>query len=189
MLSEYPLSHSLQKLISLLISALVKDKPSEKTLSCLPWFAYPSVVTRVTIIRARDLEKQDTIGGADPYCQISCEGHHYKTSTIKDTVNPEWNSSYIFYRRNHRSKPIEIEVSERPLSPVRIPLSVFQIWNSNALKNTFMGRQVIPASTEETDKIYEMTLLERENSKDKTSKAVPGKIFLQITTSTNLELL
>ena len=49
------------------------------------------------------------VGGADPYCVISCEGKKVKSRVINNTVCPEWGDSALFYRKNLR-KPITIQV-------------------------------------------------------------------------------
>ena len=52
---------------------------------------------------------------ADPYVIIKCEGEKVTTSTCKDTTNPEWNTSAIFYRTQPHKKPVKIQV-EAPSS-------------------------------------------------------------------------
>jgi len=52
----------------------------------------------------------DLVSGADPYCIIKCEGEKITSSVKKDTVNPEWNTSAIFFRKNPLKNPIKIQV-------------------------------------------------------------------------------
>jgi len=47
----------------------------------------------------------------DAYCIVSCERTSVRTSVIKNTSNPEWNTAAVFYRKVPRSKPVKIEVT------------------------------------------------------------------------------
>lgn len=47
--------------------------------------------------------------GADPYLIISCEGRLIKSTIKTDTLQPEFTTSAIFYRKKPR-KPITVEV-------------------------------------------------------------------------------
>lgn len=46
---------------------------------------------------------------ADPYVIISCEGQSVSSTIKKDTLQPEFKTSGIFYRKKPR-KPITVEV-------------------------------------------------------------------------------
>jgi len=50
------------------------------------------------------------VSGISPYFIISCEGEKVRSSTLKNTTSPEWNTSAIFYRKDPVHKPIKIEV-------------------------------------------------------------------------------
>merc|ERR1719474_264338 len=43
------------------------------------------------VIQAKDLVKSDIIGKSDPYAVVSFDGDKLKTSSVKNTQNPEWN--------------------------------------------------------------------------------------------------
>lgn len=47
--------------------------------------------------------------GADPYVIISCEGRSVRSPIKKDTLQPEFAISGVFYRKKPR-KPITVEV-------------------------------------------------------------------------------
>lgn len=53
--------------------------------------------------------------GADPYLIISCEGRSVKSTIKKDTLQPEFATSAIFYRKKPR-KPVTVEVRWKPSS-------------------------------------------------------------------------
>merc|ERR1719419_2235763 len=44
----------------------------------------------VTIHKARKLEKKGLFGKADPYVLLSLRGQKYKSETVNDSENPEW---------------------------------------------------------------------------------------------------
>ena len=64
-------------------------------------------------------------------------------------------------------------------------LVLCQIWNSNPIRDDFMGRCLLPATEEVENKVVEMTLVDR---KDK-AKTHPGKIKVKYTTNRNLQFL
>ena len=47
----------------------------------------------------------------DAYCIVSCERTSVRTSTVKNTSNPEWNTAAVFYRKAPRKKPLKFEVT------------------------------------------------------------------------------
>ena len=55
------------------------------------------------------------------------------------------------------------------------------MWNSNVVKDEFMGQVEIQATNEELGKIYELDLTDRKVKTDKR----PGKIWIQVTSSRN----
>merc|ERR1712106_1069771 len=103
---------------------LTLDSPPSPCLLCCCQ-GEPKVVTRVTVISASGLPKQDLIGQADPYVLVKAEGQALSSETVKNCLEPEWNFSIIFYRR-HPEKPIKI-----------------QVWNSSLMVDKFMGQTVV----------------------------------------------
>ena len=61
---------------------------------------------------------------------MKCEREIVRSVAVKDTLNPEWNFSGIFYRRQPISKPIKIQVN----SSVKIIFSVDGMHIKNAIK-------------------------------------------------------
>jgi len=145
---------------------ITEDKPSKswfQSLFCCTPCLYPTLLTKITVLKAAGLEKQDVAGGADPYCIIKCEGVHIRSKTCKDTLQPEWNTSAIFYRKQPMTKHIKVE-----------------IWNSNAMRDTLLGCAYIEGRQECEDKIEQLTLTGRGEEKD---TAKPGKVAVRLTIS------
>ncbi|XP_065324886.1 calpain-5-like isoform X1 [Gordionus sp. m RMFG-2023] len=128
-------------------------------------YGYPTCVYRLTIKHATAIEKQDKLG-ADPYVMVYCEKYSYRTRTVKDSLSPVWNESYIFYCKK-RNSPIRIEV-----------------WNSNLMKDTFMGQIEVEPRIDDSVQNLEMSLL----GKGKTSSsAKPGTLNIEIAASDNVK--
>ena len=50
--------------------------------------------------------------GADPYFTIECEGEKVRSHTVNNNLNPEWDASATFYRKNpHSDILIEVKIS------------------------------------------------------------------------------
>ena len=73
---------------------------------------------------------------SDPYCYIKCEGETARSHAVENSLNPSWEFTAIFYRKDV-SKPITI-----------------QIWNSNLVVDSFMGQAFVLA---EPDAEYDPT--------------------------------
>ena len=58
-----------------------------------------------------------------------------------------------------------------------------QIWNSNVIKDEFMGQVQITATSQESNKMYEIDLKDRKSKKDERR---PGKLWIQVSSSPNL---
>ncbi|XP_070699757.1 calpain-5-like [Pempheris klunzingeri] len=142
---------------------LTEDKPRVRCWSS--FFGYPQAVSHVYIHGAEGLQKQDSTGGADPYVIIYCEGHSVKSTVRTDTLQPEFATSGLFYRKKPR-KPITVEV-----------------WNSNAVKDEFMGQVVLSASAKDTFDPQKLQLRKRGRQM---ADEMPGSISLRIVTSTQL---
>ena len=143
------------------VNELVHDVPTT------PWYKKCYVndfamVTKLTIVRAESIQNKETFGKTDPYAFIKCEGHTAKSWAIKDTLNPVWNFSAIFYRRE-------------PAVPIKI-----QIWNSNLILDTFLGQAFLLASPRSDDLVSEETLT-LVGRKSKRAETQPGelKVFVE----------
>jgi len=49
------------------------------------------------------------------YCEIECEGEKYNTSVCKDSVAPEWEEAFLFYRI-------------KPDNPITIRVCLIELW-------------------------------------------------------------
>ncbi|XP_010789065.1 calpain-5 [Notothenia coriiceps] len=142
---------------------LKEDKPQVKCWSS--FLGYPQAVTHVYVHGAGGLQNQDCTGGADPYVIIHCEGRSVRSTIKKDTLNPEFTTSAIFFRKNPR-KPLTVEV-----------------WNSNAVKDEFMGQVVLSGSVKDTFSPQRLQLRKRGRQM---ADEMPGTISVRIITSTQL---
>ncbi|XP_068600210.1 calpain-5-like [Brachionichthys hirsutus] len=142
---------------------LVEDKPKVRCWSS--FLGYPQAVTHVYVHSAEGLQNQDSTGGADPYVIIHCEGRSVNSTIKKDTLAPEFATSGVFYRKKPR-KPITVEV-----------------WNSNAVKDEFMGQVVLSGSASDTPDPQRLQL--RKQGRHMADE-MPGFIFVRIVTSTQL---
>ncbi len=92
------------------LAELAKDAPGTG-LCCFrlnPFAKYASCVTSLNVKSASKLQGVD--GPFDSYVRIVCEGKSVSGRTIKSSLNPEWETSAVFYRYK-QSAPIVIEVS------------------------------------------------------------------------------
>ncbi|KAK2881789.1 calpain-5-like isoform X1 [Channa argus] len=141
---------------------LTEDKPRVRCWT--PFLGYPQVVTHVYVHGAEGLQNQDRTGGADPYVIISCEGKSVQSTIKNDTLQPEFVTSAIFYRKKP-NKPITVEV-----------------WNSNEVKDEFMGQVVLSGSVKDPSEPQRLRL----KKQGQVSEDMPGVIDLRIVSSTQL---
>uniref|UniRef100_A0A8C6L406 Calpain 6 n=1 Tax=Nothobranchius furzeri TaxID=105023 RepID=A0A8C6L406_NOTFU len=139
---------------------LTADKPQIKCWSSI--IGYPQAVTHVYVHGAEGLQNQDRTGGADPYVVIYCEGKSVKSTIKADTLNPEFATSGVFYRKKPR-KPITV-----------------QVWNSNTVKDEFMGQVVLPGLPTDNSSLQKLQMMKNNQEK------AEGVISLRIVTSTQL---
>ena len=102
---------------------------------------------------------------ADPYCIVACEGTKQKSSVVKDCQSPEWNESFIFYRR----KPTEF--------PIKISL-----WNENLAIDSFIGKVRV-----KTLEPFEEMMLELKGRRQNKGENVPGQIKFLIENFSELD--
>ncbi|XP_067853259.1 calpain-5-like [Heptranchias perlo] len=122
-------------------------------------FRYPRIVTQVHLHNATNLQKQDSSGGADPYAVIKCEFRRIRTAIFEDTLNPQFDTKVIFYRRN-------------PKLPI-----VIQIWNSNTLCDKFMGEVTLEESQDDPSRQQILQL----QKKDRREADI--KVYLKVLSS------
>lgn len=142
---------------------LKDDKPRVRCWS--PIVGYPQLVSHIYVHAAQGLENQDKTGGADPYVIIYCEGKSVKSPVQKDTLEPEFAFSAVFYRKKPR-KPITV-----------------QIWNSNAVKDQFMGQVMLSGLVKDSTEA-QVHRLRKQGSQ--MADEMPGFISLKIVTATQL---
>ncbi|XP_067950121.1 calpain-5-like [Watersipora subatra] len=116
---------------------------------------------RVRFVRAHGLEKQDKVGGADPYLLVKCQNETVRIHTLYDTVDPEWKEleSVLFFKTK-ASTPITVE-----------------IWNKNNIRDTFMGKAIVLASEPCENKAMELPL---HGAKDNDPQP-PGRLVVTVT--------
>ena len=104
------------------ISELTKHHPVGIWYKCI---SQPQFSILIELERAEGLLKQDQIGGADPYCVMTLGKETARSHVINDTIEPQWNSQFVFYTAN-RSSSLTIRV-----------------WNKNVIKDDFMGQVIL----------------------------------------------
>ncbi|CAF3816756.1 unnamed protein product [Rotaria sp. Silwood1] len=88
-------------------------------------------VVRAFILGAKDLINADIVGKSDPYVKVKVPGSiEYRTKTIDNTLNPEWNEIFEFVVEQYESDSIEFEVYDEDLG-----------------KDDFIGRAQLPLNT------------------------------------------
>lgn len=114
---------------------LIYDKPRPPQCCGIQGFAKPKIAAmQITIVRGENLPPQDKDGAVDGYCIIYCEKKQETTRVIRDTVNPEWNERVTYYLK-------------KPDEDITI-----EVWNSNMIKDEFVGQYVIPMAERNTFK-------------------------------------
>ncbi|KAK7090807.1 calpain-5-like [Littorina saxatilis] len=146
---------------------LTAETPKKSWYNCCA--KSPVLVTQIKVVRATGLQKQDTQGGADPYCVISCDGEKVTTRSVNNTTNPEWGDSAIFYRSD----------------PLKHPLKV-QIWNHNVIRDQYMGKHVFLSTDDFRNSAQEVDLYGR---KGESQTVQPGKLMVHITQTRDLSSL
>ncbi|XP_069748966.1 calpain-5-like [Narcine bancroftii] len=141
---------------------LTLDKPEITLWNII--LRYPRIVTQLHLHSARDLPKQDSSGGADPYAVIKCEFSRIHTAIFEDTLNPQFDSKVIFYRKN-------------PSLPI-----IIQIWNSNAFCDKLMGEVTLEESQDKPSTQQILQLCKKGRQKGE----MPGSITVTVGTSSNL---
>ena len=66
----------------------------------------------VRIVSCSNLANTETFGTSDPYCTVSCEGRKYRTTTIKNDLNPRWDEKFSFMIADPASERLHFEVKD-----------------------------------------------------------------------------
>ncbi|GFU56267.1 calpain-5 [Nephila pilipes] len=141
---------------------MVHDVPTQSMWPCI---SYPCLLTKVFLKGATGLEKQDRFGSADPYCIVKCEGERVRSPVCRETLNPEWNMTVLFYRKQADS------------------LIKVQIWNSNVVMDTCLGKASVEAPLNPEAVTKEIELFGRLQEK---GVKKPGVVTLEISTIDDL---
>nr|XP_014348911.1 PREDICTED: calpain-5 [Latimeria chalumnae] len=123
---------------------------------------YPTIVSQVHVTAASGLQTQDDNGGADPYVIIRCEGQKVRSPVHNNSLNPEFDTKALFYRK-------------KPREPI-----IIEIWNSNVVRDTFMGQVTLAGDTEDLQQQHSLHLQDKGNRK---SSDLPGTITVKVITS------
>merc|ERR1711976_771835 len=51
---------------------------------------------KITVFKAKDIEKKGMFGKADPYVKLTLDNQKAKSATVKNNHNPEWNFPATF---------------------------------------------------------------------------------------------
>eukprot|EP00062_Callorhinchus_milii_P001198 gi/632936241/ref/XP_007893117.1/ PREDICTED: calpain-6 [Callorhinchus milii] len=146
---------------------LTLDKPKVTCWNIM--YRYPRMATHVHLHGAMDLLKQRTSGGADPYAVIKCEFGRVRTAVFEDTLNPQFDTKAIFYRRN-------------PKFPV-----IIQVWDRNIFWDRLLGEITLEAAPSDTAQ-RQVLELQRKDKRGGGGEA-PSRIEVTITSSLDLMTL
>eukprot|EP01130_Rhizamoeba_saxonica_P018482 TRINITY_DN925_c1_g1_i1.p1 TRINITY_DN925_c1_g1~~TRINITY_DN925_c1_g1_i1.p1 ORF type:complete len:458 (-),score=129.19 TRINITY_DN925_c1_g1_i1:38-1411(-) len=136
-----------------------------------------AVELKVEIIKARDLAAMDRGGTSDPYCVVfnTFNKQKYKTSCIKKTLNPTWNSEFIFFI----SEPTEGYI-------------FVKLWDKDRwARDDFLGEVAINLrGLERGEPLDDWYHLENEpKKKAKSGNTAPGQVQIKISCPTLEEKL
>ncbi|CAF3301091.1 unnamed protein product [Rotaria socialis] len=95
----------------------------------------PQGVVRVIVIQAKELIKADITllgkGKSDPFVKVKAQGNiEYKTKTINNTTEPQWNEVFEFAVEQYESDSVVLEV-----------------YDEDPGKDDFLGRAEFPINT------------------------------------------
>lgn len=140
---------------------LVKDKPDVKCWT--PIVGYPQAVSHIFVKEANI--SQNVENGNHPYVIISCEGKSVRSTVKKDTYQPNFETSAVFYRKK-----------------VTKPLTV-QVWSDRFGNDTFLGQVVLSGLPTDNSGPQELQLKKKGSDM---ADDMPGTISLLIATSNEL---
>ncbi|XP_049803377.1 calpain-5-like [Schistocerca nitens] len=149
------------------LRTIKRDVPYKTCYCCKS--GYPVWVTVVHVKGAEGLKKMDRIGSCDAYCIVKSEGKKAKTPMEKNSVNPTWNSTFVFYR-----------------SSVDEPV-IIKVFNHNScLPDNFMGQVKLPAPVNQHPSPITVDLMGKGKNEGQPTK---GSLMLEIFTNDNLMMV
>jgi hypothetical protein len=81
------------------------------------------------IVAARSLPNDQLLGKVDPYCTVSLEHKQWRTRSVDNTTNPEWNEVFKFNVADQNSSRLH-----------------FVVWNKNLVSDEFLGEYYLAIS-------------------------------------------
>ncbi|KAH8009147.1 hypothetical protein HPB51_010937 [Rhipicephalus microplus] len=105
---------------------------------------------------------------ADPYCVLLCEGQSVRSSVCRGTLDPTWNISVLFYRKD-ASTPIKI-----------------QVWNSHLMMDAYMAKAYVDAPLGVERQTLEVPLVGHRNRPASGTDGSLGTLFVEVTTTDDL---
>ncbi|EDV28402.1 Calpain-5 [Trichoplax sp. H2] len=152
---------------------LVKSSPTGGGF-CGCFSKSPVAIVQIDAIAAKDLSKKNRSGvGASPYCIIKCGKESVRTPVIKETLNPKFDASAIFYLRNPNSAK-----------------AVIEIWSKGTVMDSFMGKAEIAVELNRNKVCDDLPLFSNKKpKKNEQPEKEPGTLSVKINCSDNLEEL
>ena len=143
--------------------------------------APPPRTLTVTLLSAKNTIACDKGGTSDPYCTLDLSdlttgkplsGESFKSKTVKKTLDPTWDESYVFGKKGCN------------LDSKSQPNLVLNVYDSDTFSSEEMGRVTVslrdlPQTTEVTDKWYNLGNTEKADN-------ITGSINLQFQYSSPL---
>ena len=90
----------------------------------------PEGTLHLDVLGARNLPKSDLIGKSDPYAEIALGDQVYRTPTVKNSQNPEWNYGADFELDGSQPTDVELDIfdqdklgKDKPLGSALLPVS------------------------------------------------------------------
>merc|ERR1712002_109505 len=88
---------------------------SESVEKVVPLEPLPKGSIKITVHKARDLEKKGKFGKADPYAMMKIGKDKFKSGTIKNNQNPEWNYDIKFDITSKTTDEVTLEVFDEDI--------------------------------------------------------------------------
>ena len=85
------------------------------------------------VLHANKLRAADVNGSSDPYCKVKLGRFKAKTRTLKKTLEPEWNETFMFV----------LEADDLALMG-GVPVLSFEVWDHNLLARDYFLGEVLP---------------------------------------------
>merc|ERR1711874_262889 len=105
----------------------------------------PSGSIQLTLHKARDLEKKGKFGKADPYAILNIGKEKFKSSTVKNNHNPEWNYNMKFDINAETPDEVTLEVFDEDIGKDdalgQTTLSLREVVNHKKLVNKWIKLQ------------------------------------------------